>query len=184
LLLGYPLGDPIPLVQSDIELPSGCTLFKPIQTHVYYPKDENIVLDKTAQIELKCLSKKILEQKKFIVKDTWNQWMTTVLDQIIAHDKLQNVIYKHQKDFYLEDVYHRDVSLQSVPSNQVKKYLHEILTNAIFEYNPCKELLLVSKRAKPSKEEWSKDTVFWLSLKANPFPTVSVNCCDLCWYHL
>ena len=48
LLQGYPLGDPIPLVQRNIELPVGCTLFKQVQTHVYYPKDENIVLDKNA----------------------------------------------------------------------------------------------------------------------------------------
>ena len=80
-------------------------------------------------------------------------------------------MYGHQKDFYLEDVYHHDISQQSVPSNQINKYLHEILTNAIFEYNPCKELILSSK--KTSREQWSGDDVFWLSLKANPFPHVS-----------
>ena len=99
------------------------------------------------------MSQKISEQKKFIVKDTWAQWMTTVLDQIIAHEELQKVIYEHQQDFYLEDVYHRDISKEFVPSNQIKKYLHEILTNAIFEYNPCKELIL-SKKNKQRRMEW------------------------------
>ena len=182
LLQGYPLGDSTPLLWSDVELPSGCTLFKPIQTHIYYPKDENMVLSNAAQKELKRLSQKISEQKKFIVKDTWAQWMTTVLDQIIAHEELQKVIYEHQKDFYLEDVYHRNISHESVPSNQIKKYLHEILTNAIFEYNPCKELILSSK--KTSREQWSGDDVFWLSLKANPFPNVSVDFWDLFLYFL
>ncbi len=151
-MFGYSLGDPIPLLQSDFELPSGCTLFKPVQTHVYYPKDENVVLDKTTQIELKRISQKISEQKKFIVKDTWAQWMTTVLDQIIAHEELQEVIYENQKSFYLEDVYYREISNKSVPSNQIKKYLHEILTNAIFELNPCKDLLLISKRKNQAKK--------------------------------
>jgi hypothetical protein len=57
------LGDPIPLVWSNITLPPDCTLFKTIQTHVYYPKDENMVLAKNAQKELKEISKKISDQK-------------------------------------------------------------------------------------------------------------------------
>ena len=113
-----------------------------------------MVLNNAARKELKRMSQKISEQKKFIVKDTWAQWMTTVLDQIIAHEELQKVIYQHQKDFYLEDVYHRFVSYDTVPSNQIKKYLHEILTNAIFEYNPCKELILSSKKNKQRTMEW------------------------------
>ena len=184
LLQGYPLGDPIPLVRSNIDLPDGCTLFKPVQTHVYYPKDEDMVLDKTARVELKRISQKISEQKKFIVKDTWAQWLTKVLDEIVAHEELQNVIYQHQSKFFLEDVYHRNISSESVRSNQIKKYLHEILTNAIFEYNPCKELLLILKKAQPSKKEWSTNEVFWLSLKANPYPVVSIDFCDLFLYYL
>ena len=173
------MGDPIPLVQSKIELPDGCTLFKPVQTHVYYPKDTNVVLDKSAQDELKHISKKILELKKFVIQDTWAQWLTKVLDEIVAHDELQNVIYEHQSDFFLEDVYHRNISYDTVPSNQIKKYLHEILTNAIFEYNPCKELLLIMKKTPPSKQEWSSDKVFWLSLKADPYHVVSIHFYDL-----
>ena len=53
LLQGHHLGDPIPLVPSAIEFPSGCTLFKPVQTHVYYPRDSAIVLDKKARSKLK-----------------------------------------------------------------------------------------------------------------------------------
>ena len=179
LLQGHQLGDPIPLVQSDIPLPPGCTLFKKVETHVFYPKNKDMVLDHTAKVELRSFSKTVAELKTFIVKDTWAQWMTKVLDEIVAHDALQNVIYEHQTEFFLEDVYHRNISLDTVRSNQIKKYLHEILTNAIFEYNPCKELLLILKKATPNKEEWSGDSVFWLSLKANTFTAVITNFCDL-----
>jgi len=104
--------------------------------------------------------------------------MTKVLDKIIAHEDLQKVLYNHHSQFFHEEVYHRDISNPSVKSNQIKKYLHQILTNAIFEYYPCKDLLLVSKQ-KPNKDEWSTDKPFWLSLNANPYPQVSIDFCDL-----
>lgn len=104
--------------------------------------------------------------------------MTKVLDKIMAHEELQDVIYQHQSEFFQEDVYHRYIGYQTIKSNQIKKYLHEILTNAIFEYNPCKELLLLSKK-QPSKQDWSTDKSYWLSLTANPYHIVSIDSCDL-----
>ena len=178
MLQDHHLGDPIPLAPDAIELPSGCTLFKPVQTHVYYPRDSDIVLDKKARFQLKKISEKISVQKKFIVKDTWEQWITTVLDQINAHEELQNLLYTHQSEFFMENVYHRNISDKEIRSNKIKKYLHEILTNAIFENYPCKDLLLMMKK-QPSKEDWSEDEVFWLSLKADPYPIVSVHSCNL-----
>jgi hypothetical protein len=124
-----------------------------VQTHVYYPKDEKYSPRQECLSTTQSHQLKILDLKKFIVKDTWAQWMTKVLDEIVAHEELQSVLYEHQNNFFLEDAYHRDISLESVTSNKIKKYLHEILTNAIFEYNPCKELLLGLKKAPPSKDE-------------------------------
>jgi len=65
LLHGYQLGDPIPLVSKNIVLPSGCTLFKKVQTNVYYPKDDNMGFNKFVRTKLKGISKKISEQKNY-----------------------------------------------------------------------------------------------------------------------
>ncbi len=109
------------------------------------------------------------------MKDTWAQWMTKVLDEIVAHEDLEKVLYKKQSNFFQEDVYHHNISSKSVRSNQIKKYLHEILTNVLFEYHPFKDLVNSARRQKPSKETWSTDKVFWLSLNANPYPVVSLD---------
>ena len=100
LLQGYQLGDPIPLIWKDIKISSKCTLFKHVLTHVYYPKEEAILLDKKIKSEFKRISKKISDQKKMIVRDTWAQWMTKMLDEIVAHVELQEVLYKYQKNFF------------------------------------------------------------------------------------
>ena len=120
-------------------------------------------------------------KKKFVVKDDWSQWIKNVLDEIIEHDDLEKLLFNKQKDFFLEDVYHCKISEPDVHLNQIKKYLHEILTEAIFEKHPCKELLLVfQKKKQPSKEKWSSDVNFWLSLNADPYPKVSeIICCLL-----
>ena len=178
LLQGFPLGGSIPMHDTDVKLPSSCTLFKPVQTCVYYPKDMKIKLDKIARAELKSISKKISDQKKYLVKDTWSQWMTNVLDEVVAHIKLQDLLFDYQAEFFQEDVYHQNIGSPNVRSNQIKKYLHKILTNACFEYNPCKELLFIPRREIPNRDLWSGNSVFWQSLNANPYSTVSevVNC--------
>ena len=173
LLQGYLLGDPIPMKPYDFELPSGCTLFKPVQTHVYYPKDKSSLLNKAARTELKSLSKKILEDKRFIVDDSWSQWMKNVLDDMNQHKDLQNALYNEQQEFFHEDVYHRNISHDSVRSNHIKQCLHDILTNAIFEYNPCKQLMLINNKKLPKREDWNENTNMMVSLKADPFSRVS-----------
>ena len=89
------MGDPIPLIWKDINISSDCTLFKHVLTHVYYPKEEGMPLDNKIRLEFKCISKKISEQKRMIVRDTWAQWMTKVLDKVIVQEGLQEVIYEH-----------------------------------------------------------------------------------------
>ena len=178
LLQGYSLGGSIPLTNLSTQLPSNSTIFKPVQTRVYYPKDMKMKLDKQARSELKAISKKISDLKKYIVKDTWSQWMTNVLDEIVAHAELQDLLFDYQAEFFQEDVYHQNIGSPNVRSNQIKKYLHKILTNACFEYNPCKELLFIPRREIPNRDLWSGNSVFWQSLNANPYSTVSevVNC--------
>ena len=178
LLQGYSLGGSIPLTNLSTQLPPNSTIFKPVQTRVYYPKDMKMKLDKQARSELKAISKKISDLKKYIVKDTWSQWMTNVLDEIVAHAELQELLFDSQSEFFQENVYHRDIGSCHVRSNLIKKYLHDILTNACFEYNPCKELLFIPRREIPNRDLWSGNSVFWQSLNANPYSTVSevVNC--------
>ena len=106
LLQGYLLEGSNPLKDIDVKLLSSCTLFKPVQTQVYYPKDMKMKLDKQARSELKAISKKISDLKKFIVKDTWSQWMTNVLDEIVAHAELQDLLFDSQSEFFQENVYH------------------------------------------------------------------------------
>lgn len=146
LLQGYQLGDPIPLIWKDINISSDCTLFKRVLTHVYYPKEEGMPLDNKIRLEFKRISKKILEQKRMIVRDTWAQWISAVLDKIVAHVELQDMLYTYQREFFQEDVYHRDISKDHVRSNQIKKYLHEILTNVIFDWSPGKDLVSNEKK--------------------------------------
>src|SRR5688572_20845108 len=63
-LQGYLLGDSIPLKQKDINVPKNNTLYKPIQTQVYYCQDENKKLDETVLKYVQKISAKISEQKK------------------------------------------------------------------------------------------------------------------------
>ena len=179
LLQGFSLGSPIPLRMDADQLPPGCTVFKPVQTNVYDRLDKGLVLGQKARKVLRIISKKISEDKKRIVKDSWAQWMTNVLDEIVTHEDLQKVLYNYQNEFWLEDVYHWDISKDIIRSNKIKKYLHEILTNAIFESYPCKELLLHVKKKPPNWEEWSGSQVYWESLNANPFHKVSPKLCCL-----
>ena len=67
------------------------------------------------------------------------------------------------------------MSKPKVRSNVIKKYLHQILTNAIFAYTPCKELLNIfdTQEEKPKKEKWAGGSNMFLSLSADPFHQVS-----------
>jgi len=64
-----------------------------------------------------------------------------------------------------------------VNSNVIKKYLHEILTNAIFNYSPCKDLLEnFDAKQKPKIKKWGEDSQKWVILSAEPFHNVSKFC--------
>ena len=54
-----------------------------------------------------------------------------------------------------------------------------MLTNAIFNYSPCKDLLILCKNP-AFPEKWATDQNKWLALSADPYPIVSkhvFNCC-------
>jgi len=64
-LQGYQLGEHIPLEHNkELDVPESSTLFKHIQTQVYYSKNENKKLDETVLKYLQEISSKVASQKK------------------------------------------------------------------------------------------------------------------------
>ena len=75
ILQGYRLGDPVPLEQSNIEVPQNSTLFQLQQTVVYYSPNDNLQLDLTVLNHLQAISKQIAEQKNLVVPITWYNFL-------------------------------------------------------------------------------------------------------------
>ena len=83
-------------------------------------------------------------------------------------------LFKTQEQVYQEEVYIRYMSLQKCQSNRIKEYLHQVLTKAIFEYQPCCELLKYYKgKNKPTVKQWATDDIKWLTLNTVPYHVVS-----------
>src|SRR5688500_5291744 len=90
------------------------------------------------------------------------------------HDQLQEALYNTGDDFFVEDVHYKSINDKKVRSFSIKEYLHLILTNAIFNYSPCKDLLDVfDENHKPKMGDWADCTKKWLALSAEPFQLVS-----------
>lgn len=76
-------------------------------------------------------------------------------------------------EFYKEDILYRELTKEHVRSNKIKRGIHEVLTQAIFLYSPCKELLVFSKKVKkPTAKDWKPAIPKWVSLTAEPFQHV------------
>ena len=143
-LQGFQLGDTIPLSHKDDEIPSGSTIFKPIPTQLYFPQNDELKLNDTILQHLKAKSKHLAEQKEKIVRLTWHDFFVHIADDINNHPDLQLYLFEDQSAFYSKEVHYRDICTeQGGKSQKIRKYLNEILTNAIFEYQPCKSLLNV-----------------------------------------
>jgi hypothetical protein len=131
-------------------------------------------LDDTVLKRLKDISEELAEEKEKIVKLSWLDFFNKVLEDINNKTEYWNVLYKTQEEFYREEVQLRELTNPNTQSNQIKKYLHEVLTKAIFQYKPCKELLVFCKKdPKPSPEKWGSDLNKFLSLSADPYHVVS-----------
>ena len=102
---GYNLGDPIPLVHKNIDIPTTSTLYRRTNTIVYNRKDENMQLNNTVLNCLKTISAKVADYKEKVVHLTWQYFFTAVLDRINCDTDLSPIIYEKQKDFYEEDVH-------------------------------------------------------------------------------
>ena len=97
------------------------------------------------------------------------------MEDITNHNELQSRLYDNAVGFYKEHMVYRSFNvLNNVRSNQIKKFLHQILTHAIFHYSPCKDLLKgYDENHKPLEEKWATNVNLWESLSADPFPCVS-----------
>ena len=173
-LQGYKLGDPIPLEYHPCDIPQTSTLFKTIQTQVYYCQDVNTMLDINVVENLQKISSSIAELKQFVVPVSWNNFFKRILEDINKSSPLLDALYSKQDSFYEEEVNYKEISNPNVQSNKIKILLHKILTRAIFEYHPCKDLLnLFAKTSKPTAKEWKQNDSSLLKLSAEPFQHVS-----------
>ena len=153
MLQGYLLGEELPLEYCAIHIPPTSTLFKLMGIQVYHCQDAHPKLNNNVLKELQGKSQKVAEQKELVVQETWHNFFSKVYDDIVNDIELKQVLYKTQEDFYLEDVNYDNISKLDVQSNQIKMCLHKILTKAIFEYCPCKDLLNLIRKGKKPKPE-------------------------------
>ena len=96
-----------------------------------------------------------------------------ILKDIKQSKGLSKVLYETQEEFYCEEIGYREINTTKAQSFQIKKHLHEILTNAIFSYCPCNALLDLLKINKPTSDAWKNCVPKWLGLNAEPFTQVS-----------
>ena len=111
------------------------------------------------------------KQKTLVVNLTWHNFFNQVIDNITNHQGLETKMYAKVVKFFLEYTTYRQRSIvEKVKSNQIKKFLHQILTHAIFHYSPCKDLLEdYDENHKPLEERWATNANLWESLNADPF---------------
>lgn len=158
---------------NEIPVPLTSTIYKKIETHVYYCKDENAVFENSLLEQLKEISEKVANLKEKIVHVSWHDFFYRVIDIILNNFNLEKLMYATQEEFYKEDVKYRDMNTDYVRSNQIKYHLHWILTKAIFEYKPCCELLEFSS-VPPDWRDWANTKKFkWTSVNADPYQNVS-----------
>jgi hypothetical protein len=183
ILQGYRLGDPVPLEQSDIQVPENSTLFQLQQTVVYYSPNDNLPLDSTVLEYLKAISKQIAEQKNLVVPITWHNFFTRVTGDISRAFKGNKLLYENPAEFFQEHtIYRQALKNTDLRSNKIKQVLHSILTYAIFHYYPCRKLFEEADEVnKPKHEVWSKTDNKWVTLSAEHISAVSNYTVLLCF---
>ena len=167
--------DCIPLEHDkELDVPDSSTLFRPIQTQLYYCQDQSKNFDEAVLKYLRAMSEKVAEQKNLIVQHTWHYFFDQVLADITRHDLLQEELFNTETEFFDEDVPYSGINHPSTRSNKIRYYLHEILTYAIFNYSPSKDLVWnCHKNHIPNFEEWKACNNIWVGLSAEPFQNVS-----------
>ena len=124
--------------------------------------------------DLKFISAKIAEQKTLVVHQTWHDWFKLVTNEMNDNLSLETALYEQAGDFYEEQTRYRHMALENLPSNNIKKILHEILSNAIFAYCPSKDLIeAVKEKYRPDCIRWAGHKNKWLALTCDPYQIVS-----------
>ena len=97
------MGDLIPLEHNkELDVPESSTLFKHIQTQVYYSKNEDKKLDETVLKYLQGISSKVASQKNLILQPTWHYFFDHVLADITRHDLLQETLFDTEAEFLMK----------------------------------------------------------------------------------
>lgn len=174
ILQGYQLGDPIPLKQFGLEVSQNSTRFQLSPTVVHFCQDKDIQFDRSVLDDLNLISEKITEQKTYVVELTWHDFFKRVSEDINEHNNFELDLYNSSEDFHLENATARNTFSLELKSNKFKQFLHEILTNAIFEYSPCKDLIdNCNDKYKPNCNRWARIENKWVTLSADPYQQVS-----------
>lgn len=109
----------------------------------------------------------------------WKYFFTQLVEDLENNNALLQLQFKTQAELYKQEVHYRDLSIDSVHCNKIKRSLHEIFCNAIFEYSPCKEL--IHKTYKPiDSNAWrnppplprNPDRNLWFALGTEPYHLV------------
>ena len=106
------------------------------------------------------------------------QFFQQVLNDMECHSGLQEALYNNQEDFYHEEIpSYNQKAMPTLQSNKIRKSLHEILTKAIFTYQPCCDLLHFCKKKKDTdatRISWAKANKEWTVFGTEPYQHVSI----------
>ena len=178
-LQGYELGAPIPLENNELEIPSTSTLFKQNYTRIYHCIQDTVDIKKSTLDALKKFSKDIAHDKDLFIWVHWLNFFYQVLDDMDNHSEFQRKLYNTQEEFFDEEIpNYNEKNNKYLPSNKLRKFLHEILTNAIFTYQPCCDLLHFSKKRKDidaTQKKWKQANMQWTALGIEPYQHVSTS---------
>ena len=111
----------------ELDVPDSSTLFRPIQTQVYYCQDHNKKFDETVLKYLQAMSAKIAKQKNLIVQTSWHYFFDQVLADITKHDLLQKALFDSEIEFFEEDVPYTKTNNPSTRSNIIGSFYMKFL---------------------------------------------------------
>ena len=122
---------------------------------------------------LQDISENIANQKEFFLKRDWKWWWDEFAKKIAGHKGLNKTMFTTQSDFNQEELNFRYVGRPGARTIQTRLILHKILSDFIFHYQPCMNLLgLVKNQKTPTIEDWQDLSGRWCHLTSDPYQLV------------
>ena len=134
VLQQYRIGGPVPLAHNPrhVPLPPGSTIFRPVQTWLYYCKNQEMLLDDHILTQLKKVSAQIADHKDLIVPVGWNCFFTSLLDTINQKQEFLKSLYATEDELYKANIPYRQPKNGPTKLYKIRTHLHTFLSNAIF----------------------------------------------------